>query len=58
MNNRLTARELDSIISVAGDALASETLSEEDDPETAIAAYESGMQKLKRQLEAKRGYAE
>ncbi len=55
MNNRLTALELDAILGVAGDALAQETLS--DDPtatpeqiEAAIVAFETGMEKLRRQL--------
>jgi ribosome-associated translation inhibitor RaiA len=50
MSNRLTKAELDAVIGVAGDALAAETLSSEDDPEAAVAAFESGMEKLRRQL--------
>ena len=50
MSNRLTKAELEAIIGVAGDALASETLSTEDDPDAAIEAFERGMEKLRRQL--------
>ncbi len=49
-NNRLTIAELDAVLGVAGDALAAETLSSEDDPDAALAAFESGMEKLRRQL--------
>lgn len=49
-SNRLTAAELDAVIGVAGDALAGETLSNEDDPDAALEAFERGMEKLRRQL--------
>jgi len=49
-SNRLTAAELDAVIGVAGDALAAETLSSEDDPDAAVEAFERGMEKLRRQL--------
>lgn len=50
MSNRLTQAELEAVLGVAGDALAGDTLSTEDDPEAALAAFESGMDKLRRQL--------
>ena len=53
-SNRLTTAELDAIIGVAGDALAGETLSTDDDPAAALAAFESGMDKLRAQLAARR----
>ena len=58
MTNRLTKAELEAVIGVAGDALAAETLSSdpdqtEDELEAAIDAFESGMEKLRRQLSAK-----
>jgi hypothetical protein len=49
-SNRLTAAELEAVLGVAGDALAAETLSTEDDPDAALEAFESGMEKLRRQL--------
>lgn len=51
-SNRLTKAELEAVIGVAGDALAGETLSSEDNPEAALEAFESGMEKLRRQLAA------
>lgn len=54
-SSRLTIAELDAIIGVAGDALAAETLSTEDDPGAALAAFESGMDKLRAQLGKRRG---
>ena len=51
--NRLTRAELDAVIGVAGDANAIETLSTDDDPYAASAAFERGMEKLRRQLAAK-----
>lgn len=56
-SNRLTVAELDAVIGVAGDALASETLADPENPEVADAAleaFESGMEKLRRQLAARR----
>lgn len=50
MSNRLTKAELEAILGVAGDALAEETLSTEDNPEAALEAFEAGMNKLRRQL--------
>lgn len=50
MNNRLTKAELEAVIAVAGDALAVETLSTDDDPDAAVEAFESGIEKLRRQL--------
>lgn len=52
-NNRLTMAELEAILGVAGDALAAETLSNEDDPQAALEAFEEGMEKLRRQLGCK-----
>lgn len=53
-SNRLTDAELDAVLGVAGDALAAETLSTEDDPQAALAAFESGMEKLRAQLGKRR----
>ena len=55
MNNRLTTSELDAILGVAGDALAQETLSSDptataEQIKAAILAFETGMEKLRRQL--------
>ena len=50
MSNRLTKAELEAVLGVAGDALAAETLSTEDNPEAALEAFETGMDKLRRQL--------
>lgn len=50
MSNRLTKAELEAVLGVAGDALAEETLSTEDNPEAALEAFETGMEKLRRQL--------
>jgi hypothetical protein len=53
MSNRLTKAELDAIIGIAGDvdALATvESSFEADEQEAALAAWESGMEKLRRQL--------
>lgn len=44
---RLTAREIETILAVAGDALASETLSSGDDPAGDLEAFERGMDKLR-----------
>lgn len=46
---RLTTREIETILTVAGDALAYETLRNDDEKEFAkdIAAFESGMEKLR-----------
>lgn len=52
-SNRLTRAELDAVIGVAGDALAAETLSSDADPEASMAAFERGMDKLRRQLAAR-----
>lgn len=49
-SNRLTKSELEAVLGVAGDALAAETLSTEPDPDAALEAFESGMEKLRRQL--------
>ena len=51
MSNRLTRAELEAVIGVAGDAAAPETLSTDDDPEAALATFESGMDKLRAQLD-------
>ena len=53
-SNCLTAAELSAILGVAGDALAAETLTTEDDPEAALEAFESGMDKLRSQLAMRR----
>lgn len=53
-SNTLTEAELNAVLGVAGDALAAESLSTEDDPEAALEAFESGMEKLRRQLANKR----
>ena len=53
MSNRLSAREIEAVLAVAGDADATETISscfEEDEVERMIAAFERGMEKLRRQL--------
>lgn len=50
MSNRLNKAELEAVLAVAGDALAVETLSTDEDPCAAIEAFESGMEKLRRQL--------
>ena len=54
MSARLTAAEIEALLGVAGDALAEETLSTEDDPEAAMEAFERGMNKLRAMLAAKR----
>jgi hypothetical protein len=52
MNRRivLTAREIECVLAVAGDALAGETLSSGDDPDGDLEAFESGMDKLREML--------
>lgn len=50
---QLTAREIECILAVAGDALAPETLSSADDPEGDLEAFESGMDKLRAMLARK-----
>ncbi len=53
MSNRLTKAELDAVISVAGDADAHATIEscyDDAKQEAAFAAFESGMEKLRRQL--------
>lgn len=55
---RLTAREIETILAVAGDALAGETLANHDDPgegERDLAAFETGMDKLRAMLARKDG---
>lgn len=55
---RLTAREIETILAVAGDALASETLSclgDEAEYEKDLEAFESGMDKLREMLARKGG---
>lgn len=47
---RLTAREIEAILAVAGDALAAETLSSGEDPEGDLEAFERGMDKLSEML--------
>jgi hypothetical protein len=51
---RLTAREIETILAVAGDALASETLSRPEDEEAEyekdMKSFESGMEKLREML--------
>lgn len=49
-SNRLTMAELEAVIGVAGDALAAETLSTEDNPQAALDTFESGLDKLRAQL--------
>jgi len=54
-STRLTRAELEAVIAVAGDALAAETLSSDPDEteaehDAALEAFESGMEKLRRQL--------
>jgi len=52
-NNRLTKAELDAVISIAGDVdvLATvESCFEEAEHEAVLATWESGMEKLRRQL--------
>jgi hypothetical protein len=44
---RLTAREIECVLAVAGDALAGETLSSGEDPEGDLEAFENGMDKLR-----------
>lgn len=54
---RLTEAELSAVLSVAGDAFAWETLScgeSEDDANKAMAAFETGMDKMKAMLGRKR----
>lgn len=56
---RLTAREISAILSVAGDALAEETLRNDPDQdekeyERNLAAFESGMEKLRVMLGRKK----
>lgn len=57
MSNRLTKAELDAVIGIAGDvdALATvESCFEEHEQDAALAAFESGMEKLRRQLSGRR----
>lgn len=53
MSNRLTKAELDAVLTMAGDCDAGATIDscyEEEEREAAHEAFESGMEKLRRQL--------
>lgn len=58
LSNRLTRAELDAVIAVAGDADMPATIEScypEDEREAVMEAYESGIEKLRRQLANKEG---
>ena len=52
---RLTAREIECILAVAGDALASATLESAEDPDGDLEAFERGMDKLREMLARREG---
>lgn len=56
MSNRLTRAELEAVIGIAGDVDAIATVEssfEADEQDATLAAWESGMEKLRRQLSAR-----